>query len=113
MAQIHLNIKPSEINKVAQNLSKNLSKATIDDLAKLGISMDDKAVADVMSFAMNASPNPVTTASVQTPLQFLQYFFPKAIRVLTMARSGDRILGKTIAGSWEDEQIVLAVDELT
>ena len=113
MAKIHLSIKGNEVDKVAKNLSATLSKATLKDLEKLGISISDKAVNDIMAFAMNAAPNPITQASIQTPLQFLQYFFPRAIKALTKARTADRILGKNIAGAWEDEQLVIAIDELT
>lgn len=54
---------------------------------------------------------PVTTASVPTPVQFLQTWLPGFVKVLTAARKIDDIVGLKTVGSWEDQEIVQGIVE--
>lgn len=54
---------------------------------------------------------PVTTASVPTPVQFLQTWLPGFVKVMTAARKIDEIIGLKTVGSWEDQEIVQGIVE--
>lgn len=84
---------------------------TMDTLAGLGINFDNRALNDMMKYAQDALPDSVTAQSVASPIQFLQHWLPETIEVLTRARTADELLGREIAGSWEDEEIVLKTME--
>ncbi|KAG0281630.1 hypothetical protein BGZ97_009234, partial [Linnemannia gamsii] len=55
----------------------------------------------------------LTTPSITTPTQFLQNWLPGFVRVITQARNIDECVGILTAGSWEDEEVVQGVMELT
>lgn len=84
---------------------------TLDTLSSLGINFENRALKEMMNVAQDALPNTQTTQTVTTPIQFLQHWMPETIEVLTQARSADELLGREIAGSWEDEEIVLGTKE--
>ena len=84
---------------------------TMNTLEGLGIHFNERALKDMMSYASDALPAGVTTASISTPIQFLQHWMPETIQVLTRARTADELLGREIAGSWEDEEIVQKISE--
>lgn len=75
----------------------------------------DRAMGNDPQFAQDAyAIQPlVTTASVGTPVQFLQNWLPGFVFIVTAARKIDDITGIMITGSWEDEQIVQGVLERT
>jgi len=90
------------------------------DLRKLGIILPDSKLRDMIamdaseqeSFVMDASlQGPVTTASIPTPVQFLQNWLPGFVKIMTAARKIDVIVGINTVGSWEDEEIVQGVLE--
>ena len=85
---------------------------TMEDISQLGITMDE-AVAKAADYvaAMDASPNPVTTPSNVTPVQFAQYWLTNPIKIITRARSLDKVVGRTVVGTWETEQIVATILE--
>lgn len=56
---------------------------------------------------------PITTPSMSTPLQFLQNWLPGLVAIATAARRIDEIIGVDTVGTWEDEQIVQQVLEMT
>lgn len=78
------------------------------DLEKFGISASKKA----LQKAMDAFPEMFTTASVATPIQFLQFLKPEVITQLTTKRDIDELVGVTMAGTWADEEIVQGIVEL-
>lgn len=84
-------------------------KATVKDLGTLGITMDETDLG--VRAAMDALPNMITQGSVATPLQFLQWWMPGMIEVITRARRADAMVGRSIVGSWEDQEIVMTVKE--
>ena len=92
-------------------------------LKRYGISLDSKDVQEMARFAINEPraalamdanlTTPLTTASITTPVQFLQAWLPGFVEVITAARRIDMLVGITTQGSWEDEEIVQGVLEKT
>lgn len=85
-------------------------------LEKLGISLDgiDGKMVNRMAnyrFAADAIQPTITTASVATPVQFLQEWLPGFVFVITAARKIDELVGLMTVGAWEDEQVVQGILE--
>jgi hypothetical protein len=78
-------------------------------LNKLGIGLDDRMIRHMMT--MDALQPTITTASIGTPVQFLQEWLPGFVFVITAARNIDKLVGIATMGSWEDEQIVQGILE--
>lgn len=90
-------------------------KTTLDTLGKFGINLPIKnlqRLAKAVGYAEDALPDMITQASTGTPVQFLQWFNPTVITMLTKKRDIDDLVGVTIAGTFADEQIVQPVIEL-
>lgn len=86
------------------------------DLANIGISFDSADIAKMSEWvaAGDAAPvAPLTSPSITTPVQFLQNWLPGFVRVITRARKIDELVGISTVGSWEDEEIVQPVLELS
>lgn len=88
------------------------------ELDRRGISLSAGFVADQMvhllsGAAMDDAQGLVTTASISTPIQFLQTWLPGFVNVITAARRIDDLIGITTAGNWEDEEIIQGVLERT
>lgn len=84
------------------------------DLSRIGIGMDESTVRRMMAgIGMDALTGTVTTASITTPVQFLQTWLPGFVKIMTAARKIDEFVGITTAGSWEDEEVVQGVMEVT
>jgi hypothetical protein len=52
---------------------------------KLGIHLDNRTISNMMTYAMDELQPLVTTASVSTPVQFLQEWLPGFVKVITAA----------------------------
>jgi len=85
------------------------------DLANYGIGLDSENLAKMASYAgMDAAlAAPVTTASITTPVQFLQAWLPGFVYDITDVRRIDNLVGITTQGEWHDEEIVQGVMERT
>lgn len=83
-------------------------------LTALGIGLDDKSLMGMMS-AMDANVLTPTTGSpsIAVAAQFLQNWLPGLVRVLTRARKIDELVGISIGGNWEDEEVIQGVLEPT
>jgi len=94
---------------------ENFDASQYQGLSKLGINISKKNVQDMMHFrnAMDALQPTVTTASLGTPVQFLQEWLPGFVLVMTAARKIDEFIGVLNVGAWEDEQVVQGILELT
>lgn len=102
---------------------ENFDSKQYESLSKLGINLNKHIVSqmhsgarhiqDMQSMAMDALPPTVTTGTIGTPVQFLQNWLPGFVFVVTAARKIDDLIGITITGSWEDEQIVQGILERT
>lgn len=115
---IRLNLEPSQVRKFSLDDYNN--KVTPNDLSALGIGMDAGIMPDVKAifgkqaeYTMDASTPLQTIPSISNPVQFFQYWAPEAIEVVTAARKIDDLVGRTIAGSFEDEEIVTTILERT
>lgn len=97
---------------------------TYRSLERIGISLDGVSRDNVQRMAnllgdfsgtgMDADlVAPLTTASITTPVQFLQAWLPGFVNVITAARRIDTLVGVVTQGSWEDEEIVQGVMEMT
>ena len=89
-------------------------------LSQIGIHLDRGIVGQMMdgigmdSDDVGLTPVPLsglTTASITTPVQFLQNWLPGFVRVITAARKIDDLIGIQTVGSWEDEEVVQGILE--
>jgi hypothetical protein len=93
--------------------------ATSDDLALLGVQIPPRlgrmlaAAYGVFSMDEGVGPQSVTAASTGVPIQFLQTLLPGAVRAVTGARKIDKLVGRSIAGNWHDEDIIRTMVELS
>ena len=109
VTEIRSHIPASKVRKFAWD-----NRMTVDDLAMAGISFNETALDSMKSFwGMDASVAGVTTPTVTTPIQFLQHWLPNVVEVVTAAKEIDAIAGRTMAGNWHDEEIVMQVLERT
>ena len=96
---------------------QNRKGVTLTDLSMLGIGMDNAPKFEIQNVlsgtAMDAAPALQTTASIPGPIQFFQYWVPKAIDVITAARAIDDLVGRDIEGSFDDAEIVTRILEKT
>lgn len=87
-------------------------KITKNDLSSLGISIDEALIPELRQhFSFDAALQTIPT--ITNPVQFFQYWAPNAVEYITAARKIDDIVGRTIAGSFEDEEIVVTMIENT
>lgn len=96
-SQEKLYIAPDKVKAFDTKAYNNLK---MSDLNTLGVAMD-------------AQVSLQTVPSITSPVQFFQYWVSKAVEVATSARTIDDIAGRTIAGAFEDEEIVVPYIELT
>lgn len=98
--------------------------AVLPNLARLGIvGFTPHALAKMMAeqqrafgqdaFAADNLQALTTTASIATPVQFLQNWLPGYVAIITAARKIDNLIGVMTAGAWEDEEVVQGVMEPT
>ena len=121
---IELSHIPARQVKPVKCLDEKQKKAICEQyqhLRRYGISLDDQDLVKMTEFARNKPryalgmdanlTTPLTTASITTPVQFLQAWLPGFVEVITAARRIDMLVGITTQGSWEDEEIVQGVLE--
>lgn len=114
-------IGPREVGRVTFKNDEHRKQVceNFRDLADYGISLDSD---DVLKMAhayrrcydvgMDADLTaPLTTASLTTPVQFLQSWLPGFTEVITAARRIDMLVGITTQGDWRDEEVVQGVLE--
>lgn len=88
--------------------------SSYQDLARLGICLNAADVNSMTKFAHSMDADllpPLTTASITTPVQFLQAWLPGFVEIITTARKIDVLVGITTQGRWEDEEIVQGLME--
>lgn len=117
--QIRLHIPAEKVK--AYKVSEKTTGIALD---KLGFAANRRAVTELgkiyndlglsrLNGTMDIAPPLQTTPYLGTPVQFLQTWFPELIAYLTQARTIDELLGRTIAGRWEDEEVVQVISEHT
>ena len=108
--------------KIATDQQEAFCKTAVVELRKLGICFAEDHIAQMSHFAGGKSGTPstgmdanftapLTTGSVNTPIQFLQEWLPGFVEIITQARKIDNLVGVTTQGSFEDEEIVQGVME--
>lgn len=113
---IRLSLNPNQVRGFSLDKYPN---ATVQDLAMLGVSMDSAALQQVKSvfrgetYGMDASVAMQTIPTISNAVQFFQHWLSKTIQIATAARKIDDIVGRTMAGTFEDEEIVQPIVELT
>lgn len=107
-SEIHSHIEPRKVRPVAMDAT---DVKDYQALSAIGINFPSSFVADAASWAMDDQQGLVTTASITTPIQFLQNWLPGFVKTQTAARKIDEFVGITTTGSWEDEEIVQGVQE--
>lgn len=106
-------IKPLDMTAIGMDVSE------FEQLRKVGICMDRAEIAEMVRahsprMAMDAGiQNLITTASIPTLIQFLQNWLPGFVNIVTAARKIDDLVGMSIFGDWEDEEIVQGILEVT
>lgn len=120
LSKVHSFIPPRTAQLLLEK--KHVGDAAIKKLRQMGVDIDPSFVRDQVDGLYagertrgvaldSAFTGAVTTPSVPTPLQFLQYWLPGFVKVITSARKIDDILGVKTAGSWEDQEIVQGIVE--
>lgn len=110
---IHSHIAGRDVRPVAMTAE---DCAQFGDLSKLGIHLSPEFVRSAavnLGFAMDDTQGLITTASIATPVQFLQAWLPGFVRTITAARKIDALIGVATVGKWEDEEVIQGVLEPT
>lgn len=116
---VHSSIGPREARPVQMTKEDVMH---YQDLSRMGIHLSPAIVGQMMDGIgfdgndVGLSPVPLaglTTATITTPVQFLQAWLPGFVPIVTAARKIDELVGIQTVGSWEDEQIVQGVLEGT
>lgn len=124
-SQVHSVLDSRDYGKIVGELAKGFSDGfgmdEVRDLEAFGIKFSAGTlkgmshIAQQMTGMDDASTiqGLITTASVITPIQFLQNWLPGFVKIIFAARKIDEIVPMTTVGSWEDEEIVQPVMEMT
>ena len=95
MKNEHSHLKPGQVRPFKMTEE---AVAQYQNLAKIGICFDAADVQKMMMYTMAMDANlvaPLTTASVTTPIQFLQAWLPGFVEIITAARRIDNLVGIT------------------
>src|SRR5271154_4812657 len=116
---VHYSVKDRNVGryKMSQKDIKEISLDSIQDLKNLGIQFDKHIIQEMletrfMRSAMDSIQPSVTLGSIPVPVQFLQFIIPGFVYIETGARKIDDLVGMTILGEYEDQQIVQPLMEL-
>ena len=118
----HSHFGPRDVRPLEKKNFNPKSYRDVLRLSAIGIGMDEEMVDQMINssyyrkfndatYAMDAIQPLVTTASIQTPIQFLQNWLPGFVYVMTGVRNIDEFVGITTSGSWEDYEIVQGILE--
>lgn len=121
---IHSQIAPQQFEILRKTLrGMKITSKEMGQIKKLGIGLDMSLAKNMAReyqefknrfiVAEDAIQATVTTASIGTPIQFLQNWLPGFVFVQTAARKIDNLTGIMITGAWSDEEIVQGILERT
>jgi hypothetical protein len=106
----HSHIGPRQVKRFA-----TFDANDFNELSRIGIQLPPlqlrRMIEAVTTF--DALDPTLTTGSINTPVQFLQNWLPGFVNIVTAPRKIDELVGITTSGSWEDEEIVQGVMEVT
>lgn len=118
----HSYIGPRQV-KAVNITAQDINDALLGDLRKIGVNLTPGIIGQMMraqdanlasqGYGADSLQGLTTTASITTPIQFLQNWLPGYVNIVTGARLIDEFVGIMTAGSWEDEEIVQGVLEHT
>lgn len=118
VSEVKQHFSPSQCH--ALRLDKDYSMDEMANvISSIGVGFNPSAMKTLANelyngTAMDSIQNlAVTNASIPTPVQFLQNWLVGFVATITAARKIDDLIGITTVGTWEDEQIVQQVLELT
>lgn len=108
-------VRARHVGAVAMD-AKEVTEAAMAELARFGINIEMRHVRNMVNAlvmdSVDVNPlSPLTTASITTPIQFLQTFLPGFVRAISQARKIDLILGISTVGSFEDEEVIQGIVE--
>jgi hypothetical protein len=117
-SQIHHAFDARELSRAGAEfkLGRDYAMDELEQVMALqGIGIMPSAMAQMahIGYAMDATQSPITTATIPGPIQFYQSWLPGMIEIVTAPRLIDELIGRSSVGSWEDEQIVQQVTEMT
>lgn len=108
-SQVHSSIGPRQVRPMGMKKADSYR-----DLPLIGIcGLDQNLNKMIEGIGIDAIQGLVTTASITTPIQFLQTWLPGFVNVITAARKIDELIGISTVGYWEDEEVVQGVMEQT
>lgn len=117
-SKVHMRMRPDQVK--AFDLCEAIKKGndvTVGFLHDLGVTFDeaDENIGKMTEIAKEvfAQDAAETAPTIAAGVQFLQHFLSKTIHVITEARVIDKLVGRTIAGEWHDEEIMQPVVEHT
>lgn len=110
----HSYVGPRDVAPIMLNANA-LDAGILPLLAERGINLSRSKLDEMRkSLAMDSAVQGLTTtASIATPVQFLQSWLPGFVAIVTAARKIDLLVGMSTIGSWEDEQVVQSFLEVT
>ena len=109
LSQVHSHIGPRNVRPMEMTMDQ---VEGYQALARIGINISPAQAAQMaQAYAMDDAQGLLTTATIGTPVQFLQNWLPGFVRIQTAARKIDNLIGMTTVGSWEDEEVVQGVLE--
>lgn len=122
LSKVHSSLRASQVRPLVLE-AKQVGDSAINALHKLGIYVEPQFVHDQVRGLManparlsgfgadSALTPPMTTPSVNSPLQFLQAWLPGWVKIITAARKIDMLVGIKTIGSWEDQEVVQGIME--
>lgn len=110
--QVHSSIGAREVAAFGLDANDFKSGAIIGQLESLGIHFGEANLNQMLA-AMDSIQPTVTTGSIGTPIQFLQFWAPGFVNVITQVRNADELMGVDTVGTFADEEIVQGVQEFT
>lgn len=96
-------------------VAKENVTSLLPHLEKIGIGLDSRTIHRMIGEIGLDSIQGLgaTTASITTPIQFLQAWLPDFVTVVTTPRLIDELIGLTTIGDWESEEVVQGILEPT
>jgi len=113
--QVHSFLAPAAVRSLDMK-AVGMDVGEFEQLRKIGIHFGRKEIGQMAdALGMDSAPiqGLITQASVPALVQFLQAWMPGFVQTITAARKIDDLVGIATMGSWEDEEVVQGILEVT